>query len=97
MIELFLLSVTVAAMSWLLTQSELLEGFRRWIRKRWIPAGKLFSCYYCIAHWIALIFVGAFNVNIVKTFWPLSWLLAVLIVAWIATLLNAMLDKLWTE
>lgn len=95
--ELFLLCTAVAAVSWLLTQSELLGGFRRWVRKRWIPLGKLFDCYYCMAHWIAFIFVGAFDVNIVRTFWPLSWLLSVLIVAWIATLLNAMLDKLWTE
>lgn len=59
------LGLAVSAVSLTVTRSTLFEGFRDWLdgsSSRFVrPIAALFSCPYCLSHWVSLVAVLAFG------------------------------------
>jgi len=49
-----ILCLAVASFSWTISRSKLFKSFRSWISKRSYRLGELFSCPYCLIHWVAI-------------------------------------------
>lgn len=53
-LSLVMLSLATSAATLTITRASLFKGPREWIMKRSPFWGKLVSCPYCMAHWVAL-------------------------------------------
>lgn len=52
----FVIAVAASSISYTITQTELFIPVRSWSQKLGHMIGYLFSCFYCMSHWV--IFVG---------------------------------------
>ena len=84
MIQCFYLSLVTAGISFTITETKIFAAFRQWIKSRSVFFGDLFSCGYCLGHWIALILVILFKPNLFQTWWLLDYFFAVIVIAWLA-------------
>lgn len=66
MYEIIKLGLVVGVISVTITRGSLFSGFRdmMWKCGEWV--GNLFSCPYCIAHWVALIIVLIGDIGLIK-------------------------------
>ena len=80
-----LLSAATACVAFTISETVLFEGFREFVRERSAWLGKLFSCGYCLGHWVALGLVAAYRPRLFFSMWAvLDYGLTVLLVAWAA-------------
>ena len=93
--EAMMLSVATAAVSYFITQAELMDRPRSWLRAKSGLFGKLIGCGYCLSHWIAAALVIACDVRLFGIPWPLDYALTILSVAWLATFQYVILERLW--
>ena len=84
-----------AAVAYLVSQSEAFGWLRLWASKHSAFFDKLFACGYCLSHWIAVPLVIIYDMRIFKMFWPLDYLLTILVIAWLATFQYVILDRIW--
>ena len=86
MIELLLLSMVCASLSFTITESVLFSDFRIYIRKRNSWLGELVSCGYCLGHWIAALLIIITGFNIFNTNLFIDYFFTALIIAWISSI-----------
>lgn len=82
--QVVLLSLATASISFTLTETKLFLPFREWVKEKNSFLGKLLSCGYCFGHWVALTLVGIYKTKLFDSWWPLDYLLAALVIAWLA-------------
>jgi len=78
------LSIVTASISFTVTETQIFKPFREWMKKKSPFLGKLFSCGYCLGHWVSFALVGIFRPPIIKIWWPLDYFLIALAVAWLS-------------
>ncbi|MBI2922838.1 MAG: DUF1360 domain-containing protein [Planctomycetes bacterium] len=80
-----LLSFVTASIAFTVSETVVFRTFRE-TATRWSPwLGKLFSCGYCLGHWIALALVAAYRPRVFSSpFAVLDYGLTALLVAWSA-------------
>lgn len=54
---LLALALATASVTLTLTRASIFRPWRYWIARKSKWLGKLFSCPYCMSHWVALVFV----------------------------------------
>ena len=80
-----LLSTATACVAFTISETVLFRGFREAVTARSAWLGKLFSCGYCLGHWVALGLVAACRPRVAVSAWPaLDYAVTVLLVAWAA-------------
>ena len=84
LLQVALLSAVTASISYTISETKNFEPFRLWLREMNKFTGKLFSCGYCMGHWIALILVVFFQVKIFHTWWLFDYFLTIIVIAWLA-------------
>jgi len=84
--SVLLLSLVTASVSFTITEMKVFKPFRDWIRKGNNWFGELFSCGYCLGHWIAFILVAIYQPRLFHTWWLLDYFLTALVIAWLAAL-----------
>jgi hypothetical protein len=84
MLMLFYLSLATASISFTISETKLFKPFREWMKLKSRFAGELFSCGYCLGHWVAFAFVALYRPGIFKFWWPLDYFLTALVIAWLA-------------
>lgn len=57
LIKLIIVSLAVASISWTITKSLIFLFLRSFFCKRSKFLGNLFSCPYCLSHWVSFIFM----------------------------------------
>lgn len=62
-----LLALSVGSLSVTITKARLFEGLRVAITSRSAFLGKLFSCPYCMSHWITFVAVGIYQPRVVQS------------------------------
>jgi hypothetical protein len=89
--QLLAVSLIVMGLSHTIARERICEPLRARLGGKETWLGYLFSCPYCVSHWIALILVpitGTFPVNVVARWGPvagvLRWLLSSILVAVLA-------------
>lgn len=80
------ISIAVGTLSLTLTKGSIFREVRLKIKQKSIFFGKLFSCPYCMSHWIATITVLIFNLRLFSAPWLIDILFSVLVVIGISAL-----------
>lgn len=58
MIEsLLIISMAVTTVSLTVARSKIFEPFRSFVQSKSKFLGELFSCFYCLSHWVAIVMV----------------------------------------
>jgi len=55
------LAFAIAAVSLTITKTKVSKPFRLWVKSRNAWAGELFSCPYCLSHWITWVAVAVYR------------------------------------
>jgi len=80
-----LLAAATASIAFTISETVLFRGFRDFVNAKSAWFGKLFSCGYCLGHWVALALVIAYRPRVYFSAWPvLDYGMTVLLIAWIA-------------
>ena len=85
------LSMVTASISFTLAESRLFLPFREWLGNRSPTLGHLFTCGYCLGHWIAFALVGVYRPSLFEGWWLLAYFLTALVIAWLGALQWALL------
>lgn len=78
------LSFVTASICFAVTETRLCQRFRESIKSRNIFMGELVSCGYCLGHWVSGGLVVIYTPRLTRVWWPLDYLLAVVIIAWLS-------------
>ena len=100
-LELFLLAIPVACVAWTVTHEEAFrepreyckrrsESYRHWYERKFFY---LFTCEYCLSHYIAAIFVAIARYQLMFTDWR-GYLIAWLALVWIANQYMSIYNRL---
>ena len=79
-----LLSIVTASVAFTLSETMVFVGLRDWLKARALWLGKLASCGYCLAHWVAFGLVAVYRPRLFEAWWLLHYFLTVLVIAWLA-------------
>lgn len=82
--KLILLSMVTASISFTISESYLFSSIREYIKDRNEILGHLFSCGYCLSHWVAFILVAIYQYKIFNGFFIIDYFLTALIISWIS-------------
>lgn len=91
MVQVFLLSIVTACISFTVAEMKIFAPFRMWIKEKNSFFGNLFSCGYCLGHWVSFILVAIYQPRLLHSWWWLDYFLTALIVAWLAAFQWAMM------
>ncbi|RQW06329.1 DUF1360 domain-containing protein [candidate division KSB1 bacterium] len=80
----FYLSLVTASLAFMLTESKIFQPWRQWLKAHSRFFGELFSCGFCLGHWIALFLVILFKPHLFPTWWLFDYFLVTLMIAWVA-------------
>ncbi len=76
LLVVLLLSLPVAVISLTITRASVFQYLREWIRERNEWLGKLFTCPYCMSHWVSFALVACYQPRIIQWWWPLDLVLS---------------------
>jgi hypothetical protein len=83
--EILLISFVVASVSYTVTDALVFKPFREWTEKRSHVFGKLFSCGYCLSHWISFFMVWLFEIDLfISGYGFIDFFLSAIAIVWIA-------------
>jgi hypothetical protein len=104
LLELFVLAIPVACLSWTVTHEEVFHEPREWCRRqslarRRLLARKFFyiaTCEYCFSHYVAALFVALTGFTLLSTGWR-GYLVGWLSLVWIANIYMSLFGRLRLE
>ena len=82
--EVLLLSLVTASISYTVTETKLFKPWREWLQRKNSFWSDLFSCGYCLGHWITCALVTIYRPKLFELWWLLDYFLTVLVIAWLA-------------
>ncbi|HER45754.1 MAG TPA: DUF1360 domain-containing protein [Thermoplasmatales archaeon] len=77
------LSLVTASISFTVTETKLFELFRKRMHGWNSFFGKLFSCGYCLGHWVALALEVAYRPRLFGLWLVLDYILTAIVIAWL--------------
>jgi len=88
-----LLAIAVSIISVTITRSKVFRGFRMFLdgKNEWLHS--LFTCAYCMSHWIAAALVCAVDLRLTRTMHVLDIIISVFVVVGLATLMSAVIQR----
>jgi hypothetical protein len=98
---LLVLSIPIANVTWTITHEEIFSEVREYCHKRSKTCKKLierkafyvFTCEYCLSHWVALVFVLVTGYRLLLADWR-GLFLAVFALVWVANLYMSLYGRL---
>lgn len=84
MMDVIVISLVTASISFTFTEMKLFLPLREWARKRNAFLGEFLSCGYCLGHWIALGLTVLYRPKLFTAWWPADYFFTVLVIAWLA-------------
>lgn len=100
-IWLFILSIPIASVAWTFTHEEIFREMREYCEKRSKECHRLverktfyvFTCEYCLSHWITLVFVLLTGYRLLLEDWR-GVLIAVFALVWVANVYMSVYGRL---
>lgn len=83
-IELILLSIVNASISFTITESVLFQPLRQYLKTKTIWLSKLVSCGYCLGHWTALGLVSIYQFNLFHSNILIDYFCTILVISWLS-------------
>lgn len=68
---LLVLTLATASITTTIAKAKVTAGFRRLLRRNAPWFGELFSCAYCLSHWVAFTLVCLYHLDLVRSSWAL--------------------------
>jgi hypothetical protein len=84
MVTVFYLSLVTASIAYTVTETKLFQPLREWLKQQSTFLGDLFSCGYCLGHWIAFALVVIYQPRLFQAWWLLDYFCTALIIAWLS-------------
>lgn len=84
MLLIILLSFVTASVSFTVTETKIFAPFREWLGGKSGFLGSMFSCGYCLGHWIAFALTAIYQPSLFEAWWLLDYFLSGLVIAWLA-------------
>jgi len=78
------ISFVTASISFTLTETKIFKPLREWTKSKSSLLGKLISCGYCFAHWVAFALVATYQPKLFEVWWMLDYFLTALVIAWLS-------------
>jgi hypothetical protein len=78
------LSLVTASISFTVTETKLFASLRGWLTTKSTVLGDLFSCGYCLGHWVAFGLTAIYQPRLFQTWLWLDYFFTALAIAWIA-------------
>ena len=78
------LSFITASISFTLTETKLFLPVREWVKRKNSFIGELFSCGYCLGHWMAFAWVAIYQPRLFEAWWLLDYFCTAIAIAWLA-------------
>jgi hypothetical protein len=88
------LSLASALVSFTISEAKLFLPFRDYIRKRNTFLCQLFSCGYCLGHWVAFILEAIYRPNLFNSVPVLDHVLTAFVIAWLSGIQWAVMNVL---
>jgi hypothetical protein len=100
-VELFLLGLPIASVSWTLTHEEIFREPREWCSRKSRTCAHLvqrkffyaLTCEYCLSHYVTAAFLALTRFQLILTGWR-GYLLALFALVWIANLYMGLFGRL---
>lgn len=89
--ELAILALAISTISITITRGGVFSKQRQWILERNTWLGKLFSCPYCLSHWVSALVVALYQPRPVILWLPLDLLLSVFMLVAIASVISGII------
>ena len=84
--RLIILSIVTASISFTITESKLFLTLRTFLKSKNNFLGTLFSCGYCMSHWVAAILLLLYPIIIIQSdFIIIDYIITVFMISWIAS------------
>jgi hypothetical protein len=101
LLELFILAIPVAAVTWTVTHEELFDGFHRYCLQKSKSTRSLvmrkfcylLTCEYCFSHYVAIAGVAGTGYRLLLDDWR-GFVIAVLALVWVANHYMALFARL---
>ena len=89
-INLIVISLAIASISFTVTKSDIFRPFRLFTCKHSNSLGKLISCPYCFSHWVALFIMGLIYKSINLDFIIMTFAAITLSTIWVGMMSRAL-------
>lgn len=85
MLQVFFFSLATAGISFTITETQLFKSWREWLKSKNEFIGKLFSCGYCLGHWVAFFLVCVYQPRLFfSRFFIFDYFLTAIVIAWLS-------------
>ena len=81
---IILLSFATASVAFTITETKIFAPLRQWLEVKSGFLGSMFSCGYCLGHWIAFALTAIYQPRLFEAWWLLDYFLTALVIAWFA-------------
>jgi hypothetical protein len=78
------LSIVTASISFTVTETKIFKPLREWLKKKSSFLEDLFSCGYCLGHWVAFVLVAIYKPKLFEFWWLLDYFLTAIVIAWLS-------------
>lgn len=89
-----LLSLPVAAISVTITKASIFHPLRNWVAEHSEWVGKLFTCPYCMSHWVSFVLVACYQPRVFQLWWLLDLILSGFAVVAVSALVSGVIVHL---
>lgn len=84
MCVVLILALATASISITVAKGQIFELPRTWLKAQNAFLGELFSCPYCVSHWVTFAFVAVYRPRLVQGFWPLDLFISAMVIVALA-------------
>jgi len=92
--QIIVLAFAAAAISTTITKAFIFAPMREWIFKRNEWFGELFSCPYCMSHWVGFVLVAIYRPILVEMCFVIDLLISVFVLVAISAIVSGLILKL---
>ena len=79
------LSFVAACISFTISETQLFEPLRNWLKTKSSFLGKLFKCGYCLGHWVAFLLVAVYRPRLfISFFFLIDYFFTAFVIAWLS-------------
>jgi len=82
--QFIFLSMVTASISFTISESRIFTEFRSFMHDKSQLLGELFSCGYCLSHWVAFLLVGLYQFNIFNQIFIIDYFFTALAISWVS-------------
>ncbi len=93
--QITVMAFAVSAIAVTITKAKVFQPIRGWIKSKSVWLGDLFSCPYCLSHWLAIIIVAIYQPDMFSFFLILDLIIAIFLMIAFSAIVSGIITKLF--